>query len=126
MIVAEYFPVQTAFHRSLARMPIYHGLQFEIAASEHTENKVLADQFHLSNRFCYEQHYHTAEPIRTAYHDTVAANIPSIMQNNLGAKNQGAKDSGWFGDGLYFSKYADYCMMYAPANLKPPKAGQTA
>jgi hypothetical protein len=106
-------------------MPIYNGLTFEIASIERVDNRALADQFHASHRYFYEKHYHASEPIRTVYHGTLAANIPSIVQNNLDMKNQGQKDSGWFGGGLYFSKYADYCLMYASPNLKPPTAGKT-
>jgi hypothetical protein len=124
-ISAEHFHVQSAFYQSLAHMPAYNGLKFEITAIERVDNITLADQFHASHRYFYEQHSHSSESVRTVYHGTLSASIPSIVQENLSMAKKGSTDAGWFGGGLYFSKYADYCMMYASANKKPLTAGKS-
>lgn len=109
----EYLRVSNHFHASRGGMPAYARLTFRITQIHRVENARLTSQFHQSMIDMYERGYHsTKEPIRTVYHGTRPENIDSIVRENLAMDKKGQTDSGCFGAGMYFSRYADYCMQY--------------
>jgi hypothetical protein len=109
---SEAVHVKEHFYSSLAHMPAYAKLKFKLTAVEKIHNPTLSDTFYASFRHFHQQHYHSASAVETVYHSTKPANIGPIVQSNLSLKHAGQLDSGWFGNGLYFSKHADYVMQY--------------
>lgn len=94
-------------------MPAYAHLAFDITQIHRVENAKLRSQFHQTTIDMYEKGQHSkSEPVRTVYHGTRPRNIDSIVRENLSMEKKGQTDSGWFGAGMYFSRYADYCMQY--------------
>lgn len=112
MPLTEFHEVVRKFHVSLAHMPAYNGLKFNVTSVEKCHNVELENEFHGSYRYFYEQRYLGDKPIQTVYHGTRPENIPLILKNNFDVDKKGKTDDGWFGAGIYFSQHADYVMMY--------------
>ena len=86
----------------------------------------LEEQFHESFKYFHRMNYNSDRAIRTVYHGTHPDNIAAIIQNNLSMEKKGQLDSGWFGAGMYFSQYADYCMQYhTTGKFERVKAGDS-
>lgn len=121
----ERIRVQAEFFQDLALMPKYRDFKFRITAVEKIENPRLKQRFYDALQFMNEQGYHAeAHPIQHVYHGTHPKNIHDIVRNNLSLSKAGQTDDGWFGRGLYFSRWPDYCMMYGTTGaMRPVQTG---
>jgi len=113
-----YAHVCHAFYASLAHMPAYKDVHFIVTRIEEIHN--------AAAKVAFESHK-DQDTLRVAYHGTHPNNLASILTNNFSMDARGKTDSGWFGAGLYFSRYADYVMMYhttGSSSLRPVRSGE--
>jgi hypothetical protein len=118
----EYVRVSHSFQASLAQMPAYKDLRFELTRIEKVNNEALSSAFYGRLKALHDAHHSTA--VLEVYHGTHPRNVASILANNLQMRKSGQKDDGWFGAGLYFSKHADYTLIYnTTGEFRPVKEG---
>ncbi|KAJ3379961.1 hypothetical protein HDU84_006265 [Entophlyctis sp. JEL0112] len=106
------------FQNSMGMM--YPDINFRITAVYKVTNPELSRTFQ-------EKQKQLGCPVVEAFHGTKAANVKDICTKNVSMAKAGSTDAGYFGKGLYFSKYADYTFAYAHAgvaeNIKPGQPG---
>ncbi|KAJ3115932.1 Elongation factor 1-beta [Phlyctochytrium bullatum] len=102
--------ISEKFMKSLAHVYQNAGLKFEIIKIEVVRNRRLETAFVAKQKQLKKSG--RPDEAHFAFHATPSANVVSICTKNLDPEKRGNTDSGFFGEGFYFSTYADYCARY--------------
>jgi len=116
LLPAEFIKVAFDFGASFAHMPQYTNLHIAVTGVHAIHNHALAQAFAAAKAARAKVKGDVTEA--TVYHGTHPDNISKIALNNISMKHKGKLDPGWFGAGLYFSKFAD---VSARSGTAPPQ-----
>eukprot|EP01029_Cantina_marsupialis_P011477 TRINITY_DN2559_c0_g1_i2.p1 TRINITY_DN2559_c0_g1~~TRINITY_DN2559_c0_g1_i2.p1 ORF type:complete len:569 (+),score=173.00 TRINITY_DN2559_c0_g1_i2:83-1789(+) len=118
-------PEQT--HLRIAESQFYrltnqcYGNTIKVVKIEYIVNPKLQKRFNEAQDKISKDIGHQEDPV-LAFHGTAEANIPKIAETGFRVPGQNghthATDTGWYGKGVYFSEFPDYCMGYIKGGTK--------